>query len=136
MKKWLSVARNKLIHRIEYVLERDKMDAVVSTPVSNKWTSSSVDIAGCFTQMVQFWRRLGNTKLSFSSISLFDDLAWPDILSSIAFLMKIIEDMANATRLYATQSEEKFNAKKFHENNDLTVYTQEVGHSKNFFVFH
>lgn len=67
MRKWLSVARNKLIHRIEYVLERDKMDAVVSTPVSNKWTASSVDIASCFTQMVQFWRRLGKQTVYSSS---------------------------------------------------------------------
>jgi hypothetical protein len=34
--------------------------------------------------------------------------------------------MANATRLYATLIEEKLNAKKFYETNDLTSYTQEV----------
>jgi hypothetical protein len=55
-----------------------------------------------------------------------ESLAWPDILSSIAYLIKITEDMANATRLYATLIEEKLNAKKFYETNDLTVYTQEV----------
>jgi len=54
------------------------------------------------------------------------NLAWPDIISSIAFLIKITEDMANATRLYATLSEEKLNAKKFYETNDLSFYTQEV----------
>jgi hypothetical protein len=60
--------------------------------------------------MTQFWKRL----------------AWPDVLSSIAFLIKITEDTANATRLYTTLSEEKLNAKKFYETNDLTFYTQEV----------
>jgi hypothetical protein len=34
--------------------------------------------------------------------------------------------MANATRLYTTLIEEKLNAKKFYETNDLTFYTQEV----------
>jgi hypothetical protein len=34
--------------------------------------------------------------------------------------------MANATRCYATLIEERLNAKKFYETNDLTVYTQEV----------
>lgn len=34
--------------------------------------------------------------------------------------------MADATRLYATMVEEKLNAKKFHETNDLSYYIQEV----------
>jgi len=34
--------------------------------------------------------------------------------------------MANATRLYATLIEDRLNAKKFYETNDLTFYTQEV----------
>lgn len=134
IKKWLSVARNKLLHRIEYALEKDKIDASVVTPVNNKWTISSMDIASCFTQMVQFWRRLGSiiekTAMFFGKNWI---LAWPDILSSIAFLIKITEDMANATRLYATISEGNLNAKKFYDTNDLTFYTQEVN-AKNFFL--
>ncbi|CAF1349391.1 unnamed protein product [Adineta steineri] len=106
LKKWLAVARNKLLHRIEYSLDKDKID----TTLNNKFTSSSLDISNCFIQITQFWRRL----------------AWPDILSSIIFLIKITEDIANATRLYATLIEEKLNAKKFYETNDLTFYTQEV----------
>ena len=50
--------------------------------------------------------------------------------------------MANATRLYATLIEEKLNAKKFYETNDLTFYTQEVKHkhsdfylNENFYFF-
>lgn len=38
--------------------------------------------------------------------------------------------MANATRLYAVLSEEKLNAKKFYDTNDLTFYTQEVNTKK------
>ena len=47
--------------------------------------------------------------------------------------------MANATRLYATLIEERLNAKKFYETNDLTFYTQEVGRVSfrySLFIFH
>ncbi len=57
---------------------------------------------------------------------MFLNIAWPDIVSSIAYLIKITEDMANATRLYATLIEGKLNARKFYETNDLSYYTQEV----------
>ncbi|CAF4537126.1 unnamed protein product [Rotaria sp. Silwood2] len=111
LKKWLSIARNKLLHRIEYFLDKDKIEtSSTTTTTNNKFTSSSLDISNCFTQMTQFWRRL----------------AWPDVLGSIVYLIKITEDTANATRLYATLMEEKLNAKKFYDTNDLTIYTQEL----------
>ncbi|CAF4370314.1 unnamed protein product, partial [Rotaria sp. Silwood2] len=112
LKKWLSIARNKLLHRIEYFLDKDKIEtsSTTTTTTNNKFTSSSLDISNCFTQMTQFWRRL----------------AWPDVLGSIVYLIKITEDTANATRLYATLMEEKLNAKKFYDTNDLTIYTQEL----------
>ncbi len=53
-------------------------------------------------------------------------LAWPDIINSITYLIKITEDMANATRLYGTLVEGKLNARKFYETNDVSYYTQEV----------
>jgi hypothetical protein len=48
------------------------------------------------------------------------------VISSITYLIKITEDMANATRLYATLVEGRLNARKFYETNDLSFYTQEV----------
>ncbi|CAF1066209.1 unnamed protein product [Adineta ricciae] len=111
MKKWLAVVRNKLLHRIEYALDKDKIDS----SMNNKFTSSSLDVANCFQQMTQFWKRL----------------AWPDIISSIVFLIRITEDMANVTRLYATLSEEKLNAKKFHDTSDLLFYAQELSLTAN-----
>ena len=59
-------------------------------------------------------------------IFIFQTLAWPDIINSIAYLIKITEDMANATRLYGTLVEGKLNARKFYETNDVSYYTQEV----------
>ena len=57
LKKWLSIVRNKLIHRIEYHLDQD-------TPLLThiKLTTLSSDISNCFTQIIQFWKRLGNNK--------------------------------------------------------------------------
>ncbi|CAF5032024.1 unnamed protein product, partial [Rotaria sp. Silwood1] len=51
---------------------------------------------------------------------------WPDIITSIAYLIKITEDTANATRLYATLVEGKLNARKFYETSDITYYAQEL----------
>ncbi|CAF5184093.1 unnamed protein product, partial [Rotaria sp. Silwood1] len=64
LKKWLSIARNKLLHRIEYFLDKDKIETSLSltSTTNNKFTSSSLDISNCFTQMTQFWRRLGEFK--------------------------------------------------------------------------
>ncbi|UJR38386.1 hypothetical protein I4U23_031055 [Adineta vaga] len=110
VKKWLSVARNKILHRIERSIEKDKAEGIVTITHNTKFTPSSLDVSNCFSQISQFWRRL----------------AWPDIISSITYLIKITEDMANATRLYATLVEGKLNTRKFYETNDLTYYTQEL----------
>ena len=58
MRKWIIIARNKLLQRIEYILEKDQMDQSFSP----KFTPSAFDISQCFTQLTQFWRRLGNNK--------------------------------------------------------------------------
>ncbi|CAF1308521.1 unnamed protein product [Adineta steineri] len=110
VKKWLSVARNKILYRIERSVEKDKVEGSTTTAYNNKFTNSSLDVSNCFSQISQFWRRL----------------AWPDIISSITYLIKITEDMANATRLYATLVEGKLNARKFYETNDLSYYTHEL----------
>jgi hypothetical protein len=39
------------------------MDTSLPASVSNKFTSSSIDIANCFAQMVQFWKRLGMERI-------------------------------------------------------------------------
>lgn len=62
LKKWLSIARNKLLHRIESFPEKDKVETSSSPTSNNKFTSSSSDISNCFTQMTQFWRRIGRIK--------------------------------------------------------------------------
>ena len=66
---------------------------------------------------------------------LFSFAAWPDVLSSIGFLIKITEDMSNATRHYATLTEEKLNEKKFYETNDLSFFIQEVYSFERFHCF-
>ncbi|CAF3367333.1 unnamed protein product [Rotaria socialis] len=110
VKKWLSVARNKILHRIERSVENDKYETVLTATSNVKFTASSLDVSNCFSQIAQFWRRL----------------AWPDMISSITYLIKITEDMANAARLYATLVEAKLNTRKICEANDVACFTQEV----------
>lgn len=55
VKKWLSVARNKILHRIERSVDKEKSDIAYNV----KFTASSLDVSNCFSQISQFWRRLG-----------------------------------------------------------------------------
>ena len=55
VKKWLSVARNKILHRIERSVEKEKTESTYNV----KFTASSLDVSNCFSQISQFWRRLG-----------------------------------------------------------------------------
>ena len=55
VKKWLSVARNKIRYRIERAVEKEKSE----TAYNIKFTPSSLDVSNCFSQISQFWRRLG-----------------------------------------------------------------------------
>ncbi len=55
VKKWLSVARNKILYRIERSVEKERPE----TAHNVKFTASSLDVSNCFSQISQFWRRLG-----------------------------------------------------------------------------
>ena len=70
VKKWLSVARNKILHRIERSVEREKLELNYNI----KFTPSSLDLSNCFSQISQFWRRLGRftTNNDFISTKTFD----------------------------------------------------------------
>lgn len=59
VRKWITIARNKLIQRIEYILDKDNLDQPFPSPTNQKFTPSAFDISQCFTQIAQFWRRLG-----------------------------------------------------------------------------
>ncbi|CAF4237191.1 unnamed protein product, partial [Rotaria sp. Silwood2] len=110
VRKWLSLARNKILHRIERSVEKDTYEAALTSSYNVKFTPSSLDVSSCFSQISQFWRRL----------------AWPDIITSISYLIKITEDTANATRLYASLVEGKLNARKLYETSDISYYAQEL----------
>ena len=68
VKKWLSLARNKILHRIERAVEKEKLE----TNYNVKFTPSSLDVSNCFSQISQFWRRLGTNifPLKYSEIYL------------------------------------------------------------------
>ncbi|CAF0764647.1 unnamed protein product [Didymodactylos carnosus] len=107
MRKWLSIARNKVIYRIEKSVELDKPESITQF---TKFTSSSLDVSNCCSQIAQFWRRL----------------AWPDIVGSIPYLIKITEDMGQATVLYANLVEGKLQARGYYEAVSIFLYTQDL----------
>lgn len=133
VKKWLSVARNKILHRIERAVDRERFDTGFPPTYNVKFTPSSLDVSNCFSQISQFWRRLGKTH-HFEIISTFNPLfsflftlaAWPDIISSISYLIKITEDMANAARLYAQLLEGRLTNRKYSDNCDIANSMVEV----------
>ena len=129
--KWLAIARNKILHRIEQSIANDKHEIVLKSLSNVKFTALSLDISNCFNQMSQFWRRLGNEKklIEKFSQSNYLNLAWPEIISSIIYSIKIIEDMAYVTRRYTTLAEEKLNAKQLYETKTRSCSIQEVNSS-------
>ena len=58
VKKWLSLARNKILHRIERAVDKEKIELSYNC----KFTPSSLDVSNCFSQISQFWRRLGTNE--------------------------------------------------------------------------
>jgi hypothetical protein len=67
VKKWLSVARNKILHRIERAVDKEKYDTMFTTTSYVKFSPSSLDVSNCFSQISQFWRRLGETRAAEAS---------------------------------------------------------------------
>lgn len=127
VRKWIIVCRNKLLQRIEFLLDKDQQDGSAS---NQKYSPSAFDISQCFTQMTQFWRRLGlSLNLIRSSLYIRSfRSAWPDVADAILFLLQLIEDLANATRRYASLNEEKLNSKKFYESNEVIFVDFEKRH--------
>ena len=62
VKKWLIIIRNKIIQRIEFLLDKDKIDSRQTVTNNNKLTSSAIEISQSFNKISQFWKRLGKTK--------------------------------------------------------------------------
>lgn len=115
VRKWIIVCRNKLLQRIEFLLDKDQQDGSAS---NQKYSPSALDISQCFTQMTQFWRRFGSFLYIRSSRS-----AWPSVADAILFVLQLIEDLANATRRYASLNEEKLNSKKLDESNEVSFFS-------------
>ena len=63
VKKWLSVARNKILYRIERAIDKEKCETLAGSTFNVKFSPSSLDVSNCFTQISQFWRRLGRDEI-------------------------------------------------------------------------
>ncbi|KAF7995549.1 hypothetical protein HCN44_006656 [Aphidius gifuensis] len=104
---WLDIAVYKAIKRIKKAVE---FDTLKSYDTIVQYSSSAVDTLTIFYQIKVFWTQL----------------AWPDVEGSYAFIMKILSDIGECSKLYAGMMEEK--AEKVHqqiqqnEKNTNTIY--------------
>lgn len=81
---WLDISAYKALKRIEKAIELDKLIPVDETV---KYSSSAVDTLAIFYQIKIFWQQLD----------------WPDIEGSYAFVSKIVDDICRCCVFYADE---------------------------------
>ncbi|GLH13404.1 uncharacterized protein GBIM_17982 [Gryllus bimaculatus] len=94
--KWMDVAKYKAMHRIRKALELNKTctgDFIV------KHSTSAVDATSCFFQIKEFWRQL----------------AWPDLVGSYNFVVKIIDCICSAAVYYSDLIHQKLQDTGYYE---------------------
>lgn len=96
---WLDIAVYKAMKRIEKAIELDKLTPVDETV---KYTSSAVDTLSIFYQIKIFWQQLN----------------WPDVEGSYAFVAKIVDDICRCCVFYA----DKMSSRVEHLGNIQNVY--------------
>ncbi|XP_049958589.1 BAI1-associated protein 3 [Schistocerca serialis cubense] len=96
--RWLDVSKFKAMHRIHKAAELNKVctgDFIV------KHSTSAVDATACFYQIKEFWRQL----------------AWPDLVGSYNYIMKIIDCICGAAVYYADLTHQKLQDTGYYEDN-------------------
>ncbi|CAH3143387.1 unnamed protein product [Porites evermanni] len=80
--RWLDIAQVKARERIRKAVE---IDTILRIDESVNHSTSTVDAAGCFCQIREFWKKL----------------AWPDPAGSYVFVMQITEQICSCACYYA-----------------------------------
>ncbi|XP_069688099.1 BAI1-associated protein 3 isoform X2 [Periplaneta americana] len=94
--KWLDVAKFKAVHRIRKAAE---LNRVCTGDLIVKHSTSAVDATSCFYQIKEFWRQL----------------AWPDLVGSYNFVLKIIDCITSAAVYYADLTHQKLQDTGYYE---------------------
>lgn len=85
--RWLNIAVYKTMLIIRKAIEVDNLQTV---DASVKYSSSAVDTLTTFYQVKTFWQQLN----------------WPDVESSFAFIAKIIDDLCQCCVYFGSQTQE------------------------------
>ncbi|ELU07462.1 hypothetical protein CAPTEDRAFT_226475 [Capitella teleta] len=95
VQRWIAVSKFKLMGRIKKAVDLDK-EISISGQVGQvdghvKQSTSAVDVACCFGQVVDFWKSID----------------WPDYAGAYPFVQKITEDLCYGATYYADRIHEK-----------------------------
>lgn len=82
VQKWLDIAKIKSKQRIQKAVQ---LDRVIDVKAGVKYSTSSVDVVCCFSQITEFWKQL----------------KWPDVVDAFPLVQQIIKDLCDGATLYA-----------------------------------
>ncbi|XP_050539077.1 BAI1-associated protein 3 isoform X2 [Daktulosphaira vitifoliae] len=101
LEKWLDLAKIKIIQRVKKSLE---MNTICQGDLNVKHSTSSNDIVQALYHMKEFWKHL----------------AWPDLIQSYNFVLKLLDAMCEAVLFYAQLVQQRLKDSGFYE--DISPY--------------
>ncbi|XP_052265684.1 BAI1-associated protein 3-like isoform X2 [Dreissena polymorpha] len=107
VQKWLHIAKKRALQRIHKAVELDK---TVDIKSGVKYSTSSVDVCCCFSQMTEFWRNLD----------------WPDLIDALPMARKLTEDVCNGAVLYADLMHEKLRSAGYYDEEGQFDITEQL----------
>ncbi|KAK2576361.1 hypothetical protein KPH14_005712 [Odynerus spinipes] len=105
--KWLDLAKLKAVQRIRRAAELDRIctgDFIV------KHCTSAIDATACFYQIKEFWKKL----------------AWPDLIGSYSFVLKVIDAICSPAAYYAEITHQKLAESGYYEEQTPYKTTDEM----------
>ncbi|KAK2182622.1 hypothetical protein NP493_345g04038 [Ridgeia piscesae] len=96
IQRWINISKYKAIKRIKAAVELDKVGQVEGQV---KQSTSAVDVACCFGQIIEFWRSMD----------------WPDHIGAIPFVIQITKDLCEGAVYYADLIHAKLKASGYYD---------------------
>ncbi|XP_050430788.1 BAI1-associated protein 3 isoform X3 [Adelges cooleyi] len=101
LEKWLGLAKIKIIQRVKKALE---MSSICQGEMTVKHSTSSNDVVQALYHMKEFWKHL----------------AWPDLIQSYNFVLKLLDAMCEAVLFYAQLVQQRLKDYGFYD--DMSPY--------------
>ncbi|VVC39810.1 Mammalian uncoordinated homology 13, subgroup, domain 2,Mammalian uncoordinated homology 13, domain 2,C2 [Cinara cedri] len=107
LEKWMDLAKLKIVHRVQKSLE---MSTVCQSDAIVKHSTSSNDMVTALCHMKEFWKHL----------------AWPDLIQSYNFVLKLLDAMCEAVIFYAQLVHQRLKDSGFYEDSSAFKTSDEV----------